>query len=927
MELETSLSAITIAPAEVGSRGEAPAGEPEEEEEEVEGGAAEDAAGLLHLRGGSEAPGLARTQPPDFQEVITMETDAGASIGAADNMHVDGEGDNDDSSDNQPRSIASASTSHSGDLVESNYQQQDGGDAGMRMRRRKLKGAEVFVGGLDVHAKEDDVRRVFETVGEIAEVRLCWDHGSNKNKGFAFVRYTTIAAAKQAVAELDKATVLGKAVGVLPSDENDTLFVGKLKKDWDRETVKTYLNEMEGLVDIIMMEDPANLGRNRGFCFVEFETRKHATQALRKLEKAEFKLGDQVVKVAWAQPLNEPDEDVMAQVKSVFVDCLPTSWSEERVREVFGKFGHLERVVMAKNLASAKRKEFAFVNYTERESALKAIDSMNGLEISEGGKLLRLKATLAKPMRNRPDEKKESQPRWGPPSAGTERTPTYYVQDEYNFYGGYYHEYLDYVDSPVLRPPYLMHTHSAPVPLMHAPPLLRRPARQEPLKPEPESSMSHMLSLIRSNSSIQPENTVGNAVESNSLPSPAPAPHRKMKAESCPSPSPSPNPAADAKLKTEAEAQASDAQAWASKFRRVAALLSRLHQDPKLANKTPLSLLHEHAAKHHLEVQYNTLAESQMGPFEVTASICTPGSETPTVSGVGRGRAKAKAKQEAAAAALEKILDELPESEFLRPGQSRAKYFERKQSARLSHGNSFHFGGEARPQRPKDYARYAPPHFLPEPSLHIPEHVHSMPLGYATPYSPRPDQFEMYMHSSHPTSTYHHPVYAQPVMHFMPQPYMEMPHVHAHVPHWPLHAPSSASASSGSGYVTPRSVSAEIADVGSKRDHGSIADDMEDYANRAPQRLRVDPVENVVVHPVIRTNSYKPPPSIVNYEKDPWGLASHANGHEGDHAGSHGAHQALYDPYSITAPPAGPPTSAHIASPYHQLSMPTPGVP
>lgn len=72
------------------------------------------------------------------------------------------------------------------------------------------------------------------------------------------------------------------------------------------------------------------------------------------------------------------------QVKSVFVDGMPPTWDEEKVKEHFEKFGEIERIVLARNMLSAKRKDFGFVNYLERDAAMACIEAINNTEISDG---------------------------------------------------------------------------------------------------------------------------------------------------------------------------------------------------------------------------------------------------------------------------------------------------------------------------------------------------------------------------------------------------------------------------------------------------------------------------------------------------------------------------------------------------------------
>lgn len=73
--------------------------------------------------------------------------------------------------------------------------------------RRKRKEFEIFVGGLDKDANEDDLRKVFSQVGEVTEVRLMMNPLTKKNKGFAFLRFATVEQAKSAVSELKSPVV------------------------------------------------------------------------------------------------------------------------------------------------------------------------------------------------------------------------------------------------------------------------------------------------------------------------------------------------------------------------------------------------------------------------------------------------------------------------------------------------------------------------------------------------------------------------------------------------------------------------------------------------------------------------------------------------------------------------------------------------
>ncbi|CAM6011617.1 unnamed protein product [Sphagnum balticum] len=266
--------------------------------------------------------------------------------------------------------------------------------------RRKHKRLEVFVGGLDKDTTEEDLKSLFQQVGDVVEVRLMRNSQTGKNKGYAFIRYATTAMAKRAAEELQHIEINGRPCGVLPSEENDTLFLGNISKSWKKEMVLDALRDMgiNNIEELTLMEDPQLEGVNRGFSFIEFSTHKEALKAFRRLQQTDATFGtDRSAKVAWAQPLNEPDEETMSQVKSVFVDGMPPAWDEEKVREHFGKFGEIDRIVLARNMSAAKRKDFGFVNYVEREAAMACIDAISTSGIVDGEIKIKMKVMLAKP--------------------------------------------------------------------------------------------------------------------------------------------------------------------------------------------------------------------------------------------------------------------------------------------------------------------------------------------------------------------------------------------------------------------------------------------------------------------------------------------------------------------------------------------------
>lgn len=72
------------------------------------------------------------------------------------------------------------------------------------------------------------------------------------------------------------------------------------------------------------------------------------------------------------------------QVKTVFVDGLPASWDEDHVQDLLKKYGEVEKIELARNMPSAKRKDFGFVTFDTHDAAVTCAKSINNAELGEG---------------------------------------------------------------------------------------------------------------------------------------------------------------------------------------------------------------------------------------------------------------------------------------------------------------------------------------------------------------------------------------------------------------------------------------------------------------------------------------------------------------------------------------------------------------
>ena len=82
----------------------------------------------------------------------------------------------------------------------------------------------------------------------------------------------------------------------------------------------------------------------------------------------------------------------------VYVGNLPFGVDDEKLKELFAKFGDVEEATIIKDKYSGRSKGFGFVTFADDEAAKKAIEEMNEKDV-EGRAL---KVNEARPMEERP---------------------------------------------------------------------------------------------------------------------------------------------------------------------------------------------------------------------------------------------------------------------------------------------------------------------------------------------------------------------------------------------------------------------------------------------------------------------------------------------------------------------------------------------
>ena len=83
----------------------------------------------------------------------------------------------------------------------------------------------IYVSNLSFNVTDEDLQSYFAEYGEVSSAKVITDKMTNRSRGFGFVEMADDAAAQKAIAELDGATVDGRAIKVnvaKPREERPT---------------------------------------------------------------------------------------------------------------------------------------------------------------------------------------------------------------------------------------------------------------------------------------------------------------------------------------------------------------------------------------------------------------------------------------------------------------------------------------------------------------------------------------------------------------------------------------------------------------------------------------------------------------------------------------------------------------------------------
>lgn len=258
----------------------------------------------------------------------------------------------------------------------------------------------LYVGNLDYSVSEELLCTLFSQIGPIRGCKIIREPG---NDPYAFLDFLSHQAAATALAAMNKRLFLDREMKVnwatSPGNQPKTdisnhhhIFVGDLSPEIDTNTLKEAFAPYGEISNCRIVRDPQTL-KSKGYAFVSFVNKTDAENAIMAMNGQW--LGNRSIRTNWSTRKPPPPktsnpkmnhakkptfEEIFNQSSptntTVYCDGVQSGICEDLMMEVFNKFGTIL------NVRVFKEKGYAFIKFTTKESAARAIEATHLTDVN-----------------------------------------------------------------------------------------------------------------------------------------------------------------------------------------------------------------------------------------------------------------------------------------------------------------------------------------------------------------------------------------------------------------------------------------------------------------------------------------------------------------------------------------------------------------
>jgi len=297
--------------------------------------------------------------------------------------------------------------------------------------------ASLYVGDLNPDVNEGLLFEIFNAVGPVSSIRVCRDAVTRRSLGYAYVNFHQIADAERALDTMNYTDIKNKPCRIMWSQRDPSLrrsgvgniFVKNLQESIDNKQLYDTFSLFGNILSCKVVQDKES-GTSKGYGYIHYETAEAAQAAIEKLDG--MLIDGQEVQVGEFMRRNE--RPGQSDWTNCYVKNIPFEWDDAKLKEEFSKFGEVVSAAVTMGIprrkpnkkkadkegesAEGETKEeekvaeeaeasepaeeaeeekgeepaegeekkvqslgFGFVNFAEHESAIAAVENLNGSEV------------------------------------------------------------------------------------------------------------------------------------------------------------------------------------------------------------------------------------------------------------------------------------------------------------------------------------------------------------------------------------------------------------------------------------------------------------------------------------------------------------------------------------------------------------------
>mmetsp|Transcript_9066 Transcript_9066/g.13637 ORF Transcript_9066/g.13637 Transcript_9066/m.13637 type:complete len:613 (-) Transcript_9066:203-2041(-) len=251
-----------------------------------------------------------------------------------------------------------------------------------------FQSASLYVGDLQPDITEAYLFEMFNRVGPVASIRVCRDTVTRRSLGYAYVNFHHVQDAERVLDTMNHTEIKGKPCRMMWSQRDPSLrksgvgnvFVKNLAPTVDNKGLNDVFSVFGNILSCKVATDEN--GNSKGYGYVHYETAEAAQEAIQKVNGVVIE--DQEVVVG--PFLRRQDRVNKNDWTNLYCKQFPESWTEEKLKDTFSQYGGTVTSCKLAVDEEGKSKKFGFIDFADHESALKALEELNGKQIKVEGK-------------------------------------------------------------------------------------------------------------------------------------------------------------------------------------------------------------------------------------------------------------------------------------------------------------------------------------------------------------------------------------------------------------------------------------------------------------------------------------------------------------------------------------------------------------